>query len=58
MGIRREEEMEMSDDDMEDASESKDSDDSGTHNPLAGLGHGGLLDATVLLTLILSVLAA
>uniref|UniRef100_A0A8C9REH0 Ecto-NOX disulfide-thiol exchanger 2 n=1 Tax=Scleropages formosus TaxID=113540 RepID=A0A8C9REH0_SCLFO len=29
MGIRREEEMEMSDDDMEDASESKDSDDSG-----------------------------
>ncbi|XP_017341279.1 ecto-NOX disulfide-thiol exchanger 2 isoform X6 [Ictalurus punctatus] len=32
MGIRREEEMEMSDDDMEDASESKDSDDSG---PLA-----------------------
>uniref|UniRef100_A0A8C9RA21 Ecto-NOX disulfide-thiol exchanger 2 n=1 Tax=Scleropages formosus TaxID=113540 RepID=A0A8C9RA21_SCLFO len=28
MGIRREEEMEMSDDDMEDASESKDSDDS------------------------------
>lgn len=34
MGIRREEEMEMSDDDMEDASESKDSDDSGTHNPL------------------------
>lgn len=34
MGIRREEEMEMSDDDMEDAPESKDSDDSGTHNPL------------------------
>ncbi|XP_060771194.1 ecto-NOX disulfide-thiol exchanger 2 isoform X2 [Neoarius graeffei] len=32
MGIRREEEMEMSDDDMEDAPESKDSDDSG---PLA-----------------------
>ncbi|XP_052470895.1 ecto-NOX disulfide-thiol exchanger 2 isoform X2 [Carassius gibelio] len=32
MGIRREEEMEMSDDDMEDALESKDSDDSG---PLA-----------------------
>lgn len=30
MGIRREEEMEMSDDDMEDAPESKDSDDSGT----------------------------
>ncbi|XP_029113247.1 ecto-NOX disulfide-thiol exchanger 2 isoform X1 [Scleropages formosus] len=29
MGIRREEEMEMSDDDMEDAPESKDSDDSG-----------------------------
>ncbi|KAG7484240.1 hypothetical protein MATL_G00047590 [Megalops atlanticus] len=29
MGIRREEEMEMSDDDMEDASESKDSEDSG-----------------------------
>lgn len=32
MGIRREEEMEMSDDDMEDAPESKDSDDSGTLN--------------------------
>ncbi|XP_030620939.1 ecto-NOX disulfide-thiol exchanger 2 isoform X2 [Chanos chanos] len=32
MGIRREEEMEMSDDDMEDAPDSKDSDDSG---PLA-----------------------
>ncbi|KAG9351321.1 hypothetical protein JZ751_022568 [Albula glossodonta] len=30
MGIRREEEMEMSDDDMEDVSESKDSEDSGT----------------------------
>lgn len=33
MGIRREEEMEMSDDDMEDVPESKDSDDSGTSNP-------------------------
>lgn len=31
MGIRREEEMEMSDDDMEDAPDSKDSDDSGMH---------------------------
>ncbi|KAI1903069.1 hypothetical protein AGOR_G00023410 [Albula goreensis] len=30
MGIRREEEMEMSDDDMEDVSESKDSEDSGS----------------------------
>lgn len=29
MGIRREEEMEMSDDDMEDAPDSKDSEDSG-----------------------------
>lgn len=29
MGIRREEEMEMSDDDMEDALDSKDSEDSG-----------------------------
>lgn len=32
MGIRREEEMEMSDDDMEDALDSKDSDDSGIHH--------------------------
>lgn len=32
MGIRREEEMEMSDDDMEDSPESKDSDDSGIHH--------------------------
>lgn len=31
MGIRREEEMEMSDDDMEDSPESKDLDDSGIH---------------------------
>lgn len=31
MGIRREEEMEMSDDDMEDAPDSKDSEDSGMH---------------------------
>lgn len=30
MGIRREEEMEMSDDDMEDTLDSKDSEDSGT----------------------------
>lgn len=30
MGIRREEEMEMSDDDMEDTIDSKDSEDSGT----------------------------
>ena len=30
MGIRREEEMEMSDDDMEDSPDSKDSEDSGT----------------------------
>lgn len=34
MGIRREEEMEMSDDDMEDMPDSKDSDDSGSYNPL------------------------
>lgn len=31
MGIRREEEMEMSDDDMEDTPDSKDSEDSGMH---------------------------
>lgn len=31
MGIRREEEMEMSDDDMEDTPDSKDSEDSGIH---------------------------
>lgn len=31
MGIRREEEMEMSDDDMEDIPDSKDSEDSGMH---------------------------
>lgn len=31
MGIRREEEMEMSDDDMEDPPDSKDSEDSGMH---------------------------
>lgn len=31
MGIRREEEMEMSDDDMEDAPDSKDSEDSGIY---------------------------
>lgn len=31
MGIRREEEMEMSDDDMEDSPDSKDSEDSGMH---------------------------
>lgn len=31
MGIRREEEMEMSDDDMEDLPDSKDSEDSGMH---------------------------
>lgn len=31
MGIRREEEMEMSDDDMEDVPDSKDSEDSGMH---------------------------
>lgn len=30
MGIRREEEMEMSDDDMEESADSKDSEDSGT----------------------------
>lgn len=49
MGIRREEEMEMSDDDMEDAPESKDSDDSGTHSPLTHhplpSSSGDLLDA-------------
>jgi len=31
MGIRREEEMEMSDDDMEDTPDSKDSEDSGMY---------------------------
>lgn len=31
MGIRREEEMEMSDDDMEDAPDTKDSEDSGKY---------------------------
>ncbi len=39
MGIRREEEMEMSDDDMEDAPDSKDSDDSGMHVHLFTIQH-------------------
>lgn len=44
MGIRREEEMEMSDDDMEDAPDSKDSEDSGT--PV----HASVRSATLLST--------
>lgn len=65
MGIRREEEMEMSDDDMEDAPESKDSDDSGTLSPLKphpspsrSPQWRSLLDAAVMLASMLSVLAA